>query len=262
MDRGSGERRRETSRLSCRMVPGLGPGHPVRRGARPGWVERGHAGGQPQGPGRPPESLFPLGAVAWSARGGPGVAAERVRGAEPGNRHPHRGGPGTALGSRRPGRDPRCRAAGATVGGGLAIGAPGRRHQDGQVTADAGAAPGRRAGSTGTPEAGGPKTGWRPGSCGRITTWRSLGTPLDAAKIRREFRKITEAADPGVGWAPRDLRHTFVSLMSADGVLIEEIARLAGHNRTATTELVYRYELRAVITTGAEVMDRVLDLRG
>ena len=31
--------------------------------------------------------------------------------------------------------------------------------------------------------------------------------------------------------------------MSADGVPIEEIARLAGHNRTATTELVYRHEL-------------------
>jgi integrase len=64
------------------------------------------------------------------------------------------------------------------------------------------------------------------------------------------------------GWAPRDLRHTFVSLMSADGVPIEEIARLAGHNRTATTELVYRHELRPVITTGAEVMDRILNLRG
>ena len=59
---------------------------------------------------------------------------------------------------------------------------------------------------------------------------------------------------------PRDLRHTFVSLMSADGVPIEEIARLAGHNRTATTELVYRHELRPVITTGAEVMDRILSM--
>ena len=39
---------------------------------------------------------------------------------------------------------------------------------------------------------------------------------------------------------------------------MEEIARLAGHNRTATTELVYRHELRPVITTGAEVMDRIL----
>jgi integrase len=60
----------------------------------------------------------------------------------------------------------------------------------------------------------------------------------------------------------RDLRHTFVSLASADGIPIEEIARLAGHNRTATTELVYRHELRPVITTGAEVMDRILKLRG
>jgi site-specific recombinase XerD len=90
----------------------------------------------------------------------------------------------------------------------------------------------------------------------------AIGTPLDAANVRREFRKITEAAGLGVDWAPRDLRHTFVSLMSADGVPIEEIARLAGHNRTATTEHVYRHELRPVITTGAEVMDRILNMRG
>jgi integrase len=85
-----------------------------------------------------------------------------------------------------------------------------------------------------------------------------VGTALDASNVRREFRKITEAAGLSVGWAPRDLRHTFVSLMSADGVPIEEIARLAGHNQTSTTELVYRHELRPVITTGAEVMDRIL----
>jgi integrase len=86
----------------------------------------------------------------------------------------------------------------------------------------------------------------------------TVGTPLDGANVRREFRRIAGAAGLGTGWAPRDLRHTFVSLMSADGVPIEEIARLAGHNQTATTELVYRHELRPVITTGAEVMDRIL----
>jgi len=86
----------------------------------------------------------------------------------------------------------------------------------------------------------------------------TIGTPLDGANVRREFRRIAQAAGLGAGWAPRDLRHTFVSLMSADGVPIEEIARLAGHNQTATTELVYRHELRPVITTGAEVMDRIL----
>ena len=87
-----------------------------------------------------------------------------------------------------------------------------------------------------------------------------MGTPLDAANVRREFRKITAAAGLGADWAPRDLRHTFVSLMSADGVPTEEIARLAGHNRTATTELVYRHELRPVIATGAEAMDRILSV--
>src|SRR5262249_304493 len=86
----------------------------------------------------------------------------------------------------------------------------------------------------------------------------SAAPPLDAPNVRRELRKIMEAAGLSAGWAPRDLRHTFVSLMSADGVPIEEIARLAGHNQTATTELVYRHELRPVITTGAEVMDRIL----
>lgn len=83
--------------------------------------------------------------------------------------------------------------------------------------------------------------------------------PPASANVRREFRKITESAGLGKGWAPLDLRRTFVSLMSADGVPVEEIARLAGHNRTATTELVYRHELRPVITTGAEVMDRILN---
>jgi hypothetical protein len=41
------------------------------------------------------------------------------------------------------------------------------------------------------------------------------------------------------------------------GVTIEEIARLAGHATTRTTEIVYRRELRPVITTGAEIMDQL-----
>jgi integrase len=85
----------------------------------------------------------------------------------------------------------------------------------------------------------------------------SVGTMLDQHNIRREFRQITKAAGLGEDWVPRELRHTFVSIMSADGVPVEEIARVAGHKQTSTTELVYRRELRPVITTGAEVMDKV-----
>lgn len=45
--------------------------------------------------------------------------------------------------------------------------------------------------------------------------------------------------------------------MSHRGVSIDEIARLAGHTSARTTEVVYRRELRPVITTGAEIMDEV-----
>jgi hypothetical protein len=64
----------------------------------------------------------------------------------------------------------------------------------------------------------------------------TVGTPLDDHNVRRQFRTITEAAGLGSTWVPRELRHTFVSLLSAHGVPVEAIALLAGHNQTATTE--------------------------
>ena len=85
----------------------------------------------------------------------------------------------------------------------------------------------------------------------------SVGTPLDAANVRRAFKKITKAAGLGENWKPLELRTSFVSLMSRSGVPVEEIARLVGHTNTRTTEVVYRRELRPVITTGAEVMDKI-----
>jgi hypothetical protein len=45
--------------------------------------------------------------------------------------------------------------------------------------------------------------------------------------------------------------------MSHQGVAIEEITRLAGHATIRTTEVVYRRELRLVITTGTEIMDQL-----
>jgi NAD(P)-dependent dehydrogenase (short-subunit alcohol dehydrogenase family) len=71
------------------------------------------------------------------------------------------------------------------------------------------------------------------------------------------FRAVCKAANIGEHWTPRELRHSFVSLMSTSGVPVEEIARLAGHSSTRTTELVYRRELRPVLTTGAEIMDTI-----
>jgi integrase len=87
------------------------------------------------------------------------------------------------------------------------------------------------------------------------------GAALDAANVRREFRAVCKAAKIGGTWTPRELRHSFVSLMSSSGVPVEEIARLAGHASSRTTEVVYRRELRPVLTTGAEAMDRLFKAR-
>ncbi len=84
-----------------------------------------------------------------------------------------------------------------------------------------------------------------------------LGTALDAGNVRKMFKRVCTVAGIADSWTPRELRTSFVSLMSHRGVSIEEIAHLAGHASTRTTEVVYRRELRPVITTGAEIMDQV-----
>jgi integrase len=83
-----------------------------------------------------------------------------------------------------------------------------------------------------------------------------LGAALDAANVRKMFKRICTQTGTGDGSTPRELRTTFVSLMSHQGVSIEEIARLAGHASTRTTEIVYRRELRPVITTAPKSWTR------
>jgi integrase len=61
----------------------------------------------------------------------------------------------------------------------------------------------------------------------------------------------------GKEWAPRELRHSFVSLLSDANVPIERISRLAGHRSTMVTETIYRKQLRPVVEGGTEIMDRI-----
>jgi len=86
----------------------------------------------------------------------------------------------------------------------------------------------------------------------------AIGTPLDSHNVRRAFRKVVNAAGlvPDE-WTPREMRHSFVSLLSASGVALEDIARLVGHSGTAVTETVYRKQIRPVIDAGAIAMDRI-----
>jgi integrase len=91
----------------------------------------------------------------------------------------------------------------------------------------------------------------------RLVFSSTVGTPLSANNVIRAFRTATEKAGLGRDWAPREMRHTFVSVLSANGVPVESIALLAGHDRTSTTELVYRHEIRPALTQGAEIMDEI-----
>ena len=102
-----------------------------------------------------------------------------------------------------------------------------------------------------------------PETVGRTTTLvcaSEAGTPLDAANVRRGFRRIGDAAGlTAKDWTSRELRHSFVSLLSDSGVPIEQISRLVGHSGTAVTELVYRKQIRPVLDDGATVMDRIFN---
>jgi integrase len=89
----------------------------------------------------------------------------------------------------------------------------------------------------------------------------SAGTQMDAANVRRGFRRALKLV-PGIDpeqWTPRELRHSFVSLLSASGLSIEDIAHLVGHQGTRVTEQVYRHELRPIIQAGATAMDALFD---
>jgi len=88
------------------------------------------------------------------------------------------------------------------------------------------------------------------------------GTELEAGNVRRSLRRVLGAAglDPEA-WTPRELRHSFVSLLSLHGVTVEQIADLVGqHAGTTVTEAVYRHELRPVLLDGATMMDVIFPL--
>lgn len=88
-----------------------------------------------------------------------------------------------------------------------------------------------------------------------------VGTELDAHNVRRAFRRVLKAAglNPWL-WTPRELRHSFVSLLSDAHVPIEVISRLVGHSSTEVTEKVYRHQLRPIVEEGADVMDSVFSV--
>ncbi len=70
------------------------------------------------------------------------------------------------------------------------------------------------------------------------------------------FGKMTRRA--GIGhWHAHEGRHTAVSIMSANGVPLQEISDTVGHKSTHVTETVYRHVIVPAIRGGATVMDQI-----
>jgi integrase len=87
---------------------------------------------------------------------------------------------------------------------------------------------------------------------------------MDPANVRRDLRRALKLV-PGLepkDWTPRELRHSFVSLLSDAGVPVEMISQLVGHRGTSVTEIVYRHQIRPVIQTGATVLDELFGQAG
>jgi integrase len=91
----------------------------------------------------------------------------------------------------------------------------------------------------------------------------AVGTPRNANNVLRSFRGIVAMTSLAAeDWTPREMRHSFVSLLSDSGVPVEVIARLVGHaGGSAVTETVYRKQIRPVLLGGAEEMDRIFARR-
>lgn len=93
---------------------------------------------------------------------------------------------------------------------------------------------------------------------GELVFVTATGRQVDKDTVRRAFRKVTAAAGLNPReWTPRELRHTFVSVLSDNEIPIEKISDLVGHSDTTTTETIYRFQIRPVVLDGAEAMDRI-----
>ena len=84
------------------------------------------------------------------------------------------------------------------------------------------------------------------------------GTPYTSDALNWPFSKMTRKA--GIGhWHAHEGRHTAVSIMSSNGVPIQEISDTVGHKSTHVTETVYRHVIVPAIRGGTTVMDSIFD---
>jgi integrase len=82
------------------------------------------------------------------------------------------------------------------------------------------------------------------------------GRQYSSDALNWRFGKMTRRA--GIGhWLAHEGRHTAVSIMSTNGVPLQDISDTVGHKSTHVTETVYRHVIVPAIRGGASVMDSV-----
>ncbi len=80
------------------------------------------------------------------------------------------------------------------------------------------------------------------------------GQPMSRGAVRNGLARRCRKAGIPV-YAPREMRHTFVSVLSDSGMSIEEIADAAGHVNSNVTKTVYRHQIRDEISSAATAWD-------
>jgi integrase len=86
----------------------------------------------------------------------------------------------------------------------------------------------------------------------------TIGTPLDARNLTREFKRHLLAAAPPSELRFYDMRHAAASLLIADGLPVTAVSAMLGHALTSTTLNVYAHVLPGADRLTAEAMERLL----
>jgi hypothetical protein len=106
-------------------------------------------------------------------------------------------------------------------------------------------------GQTHRPAALATRTAAARGSRGRTATWCSAALTAPgwtAGRCAASSRPSRRRPGWGEDWTPRELRHSFVSILSASDLPLADISLLVGRVSTSVTETLYRQEIRPALT--------------
>jgi integrase len=82
------------------------------------------------------------------------------------------------------------------------------------------------------------------------------GRPFNRYSTADGFAALRYRAGLGYGWSRYATRHTFCTLLSHQGVPVEQIADAMGHSNTGVTQKVYKHALEDQVSGAASVFDR------